>query len=112
MAGSDHGYWRRAKSEMAAMMPMPMPFPENTLPMMTGKGQFGDVNMGGMFTTLKVREGLARNDYKDPGPYQFPKGSVAYEFVGETPDAQRQIVTDDKAALEVQVRKPTGHAGH
>jgi len=49
MAGSDHGYWRRAKSEMAAMMPMPMPFPENTLPMMTGKGQFGDVNMGGCF---------------------------------------------------------------
>ncbi len=65
-----------------------------------------------MFSTLKVREGLGRNDYKDPRPYQFPKGSVAYEFVGETLDAQRQSITDDKAAIEVQVRKPTGHAGH
>jgi len=110
MAGSDHGYWRRAKSEMAAMMPVPLP--ENTLPMMTGKGQFGDVNMGGMFSTLKVREGLGRNDYKDRGPYQFPKGSVAYEFVGEMLDVQRQSVADDKVAVEVQVRKPTGHAGH
>lgn len=97
-------------SEMAAMMPMPLP--ENTLPMMTGKGQFGAIDMGGMFTTLKVREGLARDDYKDPGAYRFPKGSVAYEFVGETPEVQRPKVTEDKSALEVQVRKPTGHAGH
>jgi len=65
-----------------------------------------------MFSTLKIREGLGRNDYKDPGPYQFPKESVAYEFVGEMPDVQRQSVADDKVAVEVQVRKPTGHAGH
>ncbi len=97
-------------SEMAAMMPMPLP--ENTLPMMTGKGQFGDVNMGGMFSTLKVRESLTRDDYKDPGPYKFPKGSVAYEFVGEVPEAQRPAMTEGNSAVEVQVRKPTGHAGH
>ena len=97
-------------SEMAAMMPMQLP--ENTLPMMTGKGQFGDVNMGGMFSTLKVREGLAKGDYKDPGHYEFPKGSLAYEFVGDTPEPLRQLTTDEKAAVEVQVRKPTGHAGH
>jgi FtsP/CotA-like multicopper oxidase with cupredoxin domain len=97
-------------SDMAAMMPMPLP--ENTLPMMTGKGQFGDVNMGGMFSILKVREGLAKGDYKDPGHYQFPKGTLAYEFVGDAPEPPRQSVTDEKAAVEVQVRKPTGHAGH
>ena len=97
-------------SDMAAMMPMPLP--ENTLPMMTGKGQFGDVNMGGMFSTLKVREGLAKGDYRDPGHYQFPKGTLAYEFVGDAPEPPRQSVTDEKAAVEVQVRKPTGHAGH
>ncbi|MGJ4937990.1 multicopper oxidase family protein [Bradyrhizobium sp. HKCCYLRH3083] len=62
-----------------AMGNMEMPSPDNTLPMMTGSGQFGGIEMGGMFTVVKVREGLARDDYRDPGPYQFPKGSVAYE---------------------------------
>lgn len=100
-------------SEMAEMMPMPLP--ENTLPMMTGKGQFGDVNMGGMFSVLKVREGLAKGDFKDPGPYQFPKGTTAYEFVGDTPEPLRQTadsINSDKPAVELQVRKPSGHAGH
>ena len=27
--------------------------------------------MGGMFTVVKVREGLAANDYNDPGPYKI-----------------------------------------
>jgi hypothetical protein len=38
-----------------------------------GRGPFGSLDMGGMFTVVKVREGLARNDYKDPGWYQHPK---------------------------------------
>jgi hypothetical protein len=29
--------------------------PGNTLPMMTGFGQFGPLEMGGMFTVVKVR---------------------------------------------------------
>ena len=53
--------------------------------MMTGTGQFGPIEMGGMFTVMKIREDLARDDYRDPGPYQFPKGTVAYEV--EAPDA-------------------------
>lgn len=97
-------------SEMASMMDMPLP--ENTLPMMTGTGQFGAINMGGMFTTVKVRDGLARDDYKDPGPYKHPKGTVAYEYTGEAPAVQRQPVSEEKSAVEVQVRKPTGHTGH
>ena len=36
-----------------------MELPANTLPMMTGFGQFGPLEMGGMFSVLKVREGLA-----------------------------------------------------
>jgi hypothetical protein len=36
-----------------------------------------------MFTVVKVREGLAAGDYKDPGPYKFPPGSVTYEFSGD-----------------------------
>jgi hypothetical protein len=57
---------------------MEMPIPDNTLPMMTGTGPFGPIEMGGMFTTVKIRAGLARNDYKDPGWYQHPRGTVAY----------------------------------
>jgi len=65
---------------MADMGEMEMPLPENTLPMMTGQGPFGALEMGGMFTVLKVREGLAHGDYKDPGWYQHPPGTVAYKI--------------------------------
>ena len=52
--------------------------PENTLPMMMGKGPYGNLEMGGMFTLLKVRDGLS--SYEDPGWYQQPKGTSAYKF--------------------------------
>jgi hypothetical protein len=64
---------------MAEMGAMEMAMPENTLPMMTGFGQFGPIEMGGMFTLMKIREGLGANDYKDPGDYRHPPGTVAYE---------------------------------
>ena len=51
--------------------------PKNTLPMMTGKGPFGDVEMGGMFTVFKVRAGIT--SYADPGWYKHPAGTVAHE---------------------------------
>ena len=35
---------------MADMGEMEMPLPDNTLPMMTGTGPFGPIEMGGMFT--------------------------------------------------------------
>lgn len=41
--------------------------PANTLPMMMGEGPYGNLEMGGMFTVVKVREGLAAEDYGDPG---------------------------------------------
>ena len=53
------------------------PGPPNTMAMMVGNGQFGNIEMGGMFTTVKVRDDLARGDYRDPGFYQFPNGTVA-----------------------------------
>lgn len=55
-----------------------MPLPENTLPMMMGEGPFGPLEMGGMFTVLKVRDDLASDDYSDPGWYKNPAGTVAY----------------------------------
>jgi FtsP/CotA-like multicopper oxidase with cupredoxin domain len=49
--------------------------PENTLPMMTGDGPFGPIEMGGMFTVVKVRDGI--DSYADPGWYAHPDGTVA-----------------------------------
>ena len=51
--------------------------PENTLPMMSGIGPFGNIEMGGMFTVVKVRDDLQRGDYRDPGWYRNPPGTVA-----------------------------------
>ena len=51
--------------------------PANTLPMMMGIGPYGNIEMGGMFTTVKVRDDLQPGDYKDPGWYATPAGTVA-----------------------------------
>ncbi len=97
---------------MAEMGSMEMPLPENTLPMMTGQGPFGPLEMGGMFTVFKVREGLARNDYSDPGWYKHPPGTAAYEWKGPTPQAERAPDSATPAAPIVSARKPTGHSRH
>jgi manganese oxidase len=76
------GYMVMGDRGMADMGEMEMPLPANTLPMMTGQGPFGPIEMGGMFTVVKVREGLARGDYRDPGWYRHPPGTVAYEWTG------------------------------
>jgi hypothetical protein len=89
---------------------MKMPLPENTLPMMDGRGPFGNLEMGGMFTTLKVRAGLGRNDYRDPGWYQHPAGTVAREWTGELPAAAQAPGSAAAPAGEtVTVRKPASH---
>ena len=59
---------------MAEMSEMPMPLPENTLPMMAGEGPYGALEMGGM----KVRDDLPVGDYGDPGWYRAPAGTVAW----------------------------------
>jgi manganese oxidase len=69
-------------------MRMNMPLPENTLTM-TGSGPHGDIEMGGMFTVVKIRADLAHGDYKDPGWYKAPAGSVARVWSGEPPPADR-----------------------
>jgi hypothetical protein len=103
-----------------AMGGMAMPLPENTLPMMSGQGPFGGVEMGGMFTVVKVRKDQKPGDYKDPGWYRHPAGTVAYEWKGEAPPAVRGSSAGGQAMpaahkhpdIEVTVRKPTGHGGH
>ena len=70
---------------MADMTEMTMPLPDNTIPMMTGDGPYGSVEMGGMFSILKVRADQASGDYTDPGWFKNPVGKQAYEYKGELP---------------------------
>jgi FtsP/CotA-like multicopper oxidase with cupredoxin domain len=67
------GTMTMGETGMGGMMDMGRP--KNTLPMMTGKGPYGDIEMGGMFTVFKVREKLDGD--KDPGWYAPPPGTVA-----------------------------------
>jgi FtsP/CotA-like multicopper oxidase with cupredoxin domain len=67
------GYMAMGSTGMGNMMDMGRP--KNTLPMMTGAGPFGPIEMGGMFTILKVRDGIT--SYQDPGWYKQPAGTMA-----------------------------------
>lgn len=94
---------------MADMGEMEMPLPDNTLPMMTGHGPHGAIEMGGMFTTVKVRQGLGRDDYNDPGWYKPPDGSVAFEWTGSEPTTQRHAARTRTDETVVTVRKGSTH---
>lgn len=69
------GYMSMGQDGMAAMGEMDMPVPDNSIPMRGGPGAFGNIDMGGMFTLLKVRPNLT--SYEDPGWFQNPAGTVA-----------------------------------
>ena len=109
---------------MADMAEMEMPLPDNTLPMMSGAGPFGSVEMGGMFTVLKVRREQRPGDYGDPGWYRHPQGTVAYEWGAAAAEPPRSGATGGQSMplrtaaardVEIRVRKPgrsAVHAGH
>jgi FtsP/CotA-like multicopper oxidase with cupredoxin domain len=91
---------------------MKMPLPENTLPMMDGKGPFGGIEMGGMFTMIKVREGLARGDYTDPGWYRHPAGSVAREVTAPPEPVRAPSAQAEPGEAVGTVKRGGGHGGH
>ena len=101
-------YMAMGERGMAEMGEMEMPLPDNTLPMMTGRGPFGPLEMGGMFTVLKVRDDQPRGDYSDPGWFAHPPGTVAAPWNGELAEPLRapQAQTD---ASTLSARKPEGH---
>jgi hypothetical protein len=116
-------YMAMGESGMADMADMHMPLPENTLPMMTGEGPFGSVEMGGMFSVLKVRKNQKPGDYSDPGWFKHPAGTVAKEYAGPVGEPVRKAASDGQSMpraekkakpedIEVHVRKPSGHSGH
>ncbi|MFG6447321.1 multicopper oxidase family protein [Roseateles sp. BYS180W] len=113
-------YMAMGEKGMAEMGEMEMPLPDNTLPMMTGQGPFGGVEMGGMFSVLKVRKDQKPGDYRDPGWYKHPKGEVAFEWSGALREPARFAAEGGTAlkpahtgeALELKARKPSSHGSH
>lgn len=74
-----------------------------------------------MFSILKVRKDQKPGDYQNPGWYRQPAGTRAFEWTGPLPDPAR-FQSEGHAAMpraqaaadtaHVDIRKPTGHAGH
>jgi len=108
---------RRLDAKMKAVLPsymtmgadgmgghaeMGMPVPRNSVPMKGGAGKHGYIDMGGMFTVVKVRSGL--KSYEDPGWYESPKSEQA--TVATAAELTRDgIETGD-------VPTPKAHGGH
>lgn len=97
-------YMPMGTAGMADMGEMSMEIPANTVPMMTGWGPHGPIEMGGMFSVVKVREGIAPDDYADPGWYENPPGTEAYEWTGPVPDpvisdSGETVLTPNPAAM-------------
>jgi manganese oxidase len=68
-------YMTMGTKGMGGMGEMEMPIPKNSLPMKGAPGPFGYIDMGGMFTLLKVRDEPNGADPK--GWYAHPPGTVA-----------------------------------
>jgi len=69
------GYMTMGESGMADMGQMGMPAPRNSIPMVGAPGKHDYIDMGGMFTILKVRENLT--SYENAGWYENPPGTLA-----------------------------------
>jgi hypothetical protein len=68
-------YMTMGTTGMGGMGEMNMPIPKNSLPMRGAPGPFSYIDMGGMFTVLKVRDEPASADPN--GWYEHPKGTLA-----------------------------------
>lgn len=75
MGRVDKRYMTMGTTGMGGMHDMDMEVPPNSLPMKGGPGPFGTIDMGGMFTILKVRDNPQEADVE--GWYQNPPGTVA-----------------------------------
>jgi manganese oxidase len=68
-------YMTMGTDGMAGMAEHGMEAPRNSVPMLGAPGPFAYIDMGGMFTVLKVRDTVTSQ--KDPGWYQHPANEVA-----------------------------------
>ena len=114
-------YMAMGEKGMHDMASMEMPLPDNTVPMMTGQGPFGAVGMGGMFSVLKVRKEQKAADYSDPGWFQHPSGTQAYEWNGQIPHStgpdkqgagSMPLTQALSPEIEIGIRKPGAVSKH
>ncbi len=71
------GYMTMGQDGMSGMAEMGMPTPAGSIAMLGGPGPHGRIDMGGLFTILKIRKTLPPGG--DPGWYVNPPGTVASE---------------------------------
>lgn len=74
------GYMSMGQNGMSGMATMRMPYPENSVPMLGGRGPYGIIDMGGMMTIVKVRDRLPAGEV---GWYEPPPGTVARQATEE-----------------------------
>jgi len=81
-----------------------MKVPENSIPMSGAAGPHDYITMGGMFTILKVRDGIT--NYDDPGWYENPPGTLA-SLAPKTVLRANGIATDGSSAPKPPKRVKT-----
>jgi hypothetical protein len=96
-------YMTMGQAGMAEMADMHMEVPANSIPMAGAAGPFDTITMGGMFTLLKVREGI--ESFEDPGWYEHPAGKLGLPCrergsrAGWSRSGGRAITSSERTAL-------------
>lgn len=102
------GYMAMGQEGMGDMGDMGMKNPKNSIPMMGAPGPFDYITMGGMFTILKVREGIT--SYTDPGWYEHPPGTRA-EAASEEDLKRDEIKVDAEKPTAVGLQRKDDWCG-
>lgn len=89
------GYMTMGTKGMRDMTKTGMPIPINSIPMLGYDGPFGQTVLGGMANILRVRK--KTDHYKDPGPYPFPRGSMAAQAT------KADLLRDGVLTHEIQI---------
>ncbi len=91
-------YMTMGQAGMGDMGEMGMAVPKNSIPMVGARGPHDYITMGGMFTLLKVREGL--EGYDDPGWYENPPGTLA--VLADPQDLERDGIQVDASHAPIE----------
>jgi hypothetical protein len=103
------GYMAMGESGMANMGEMGMPVPHNSIPMVGAPGKHDYIDMGGMFTIVKVRENLT--SYDDPGWYENPPGTLA--SLASNDELQRDLgKIPDTKPMDNNMKMDHGNMNH
>ena len=96
---------------MGDMAEHQMGAPRNSIPMLGGVGPYGTIDMGGMFTLIKVRDRI--NGDEDPGWYRQPPGtsaravtSMSVPVAPEAPASRRPARQPAPKKVEVEYTCP------